>query len=250
MKLKTMAVFILALLLVACNDEVLYSELSEQEANEMVALMYAADMPAEKMLVKGGSYTVTTSKSAFPDATVLLRSQGLPREKFDTIGNVFKKEGFVSSPLEESARLNYALSQEISKTISSIDGVVMVRVNLAVPEKRSLGGERDAARAAVVIKHRPDVDLSSSVGKIKSIVINSVEGLTYEKVSIELFPQEAFTLPPRAKLQPPPAMSGRLAMMQIASPVSLVIAGLLLIGGVLWRMFVLQRKEQSDGNSN
>ena len=250
MTFRTITISVLALLLVACNDEVLYSQLSEQEANEMVALMYAAGMPAEKLLVKGGSYTVKTSKNAFPDATVLLRSQGLPREQYQSRCSLFKKDGFVSSPIEEGARLNCALTEELSNSISTIDGIVMVRVTLSLPQKRSLGGETEAARAAVVVKHRPDVDLSGSVGKIKSIVINSVESLTYENVSVELFPQEAFVLPARAKLQAP-AVPGRLAMMQIASPVLLVIVGLLLIAGVLWRMFMLQRKQQRiDGSSN
>jgi type III secretion protein J len=49
------------------------------------------------------------------------------------MGKVFKREGFVSSPLEERARLVHAMSQEIANTINNIDGVVTARVHLVVP---------------------------------------------------------------------------------------------------------------------
>ena len=41
----------------------------------------------------------------------ILKAQGLPREDFDSLGKVFKREGFVSTPVEERARLMHALSQ-------------------------------------------------------------------------------------------------------------------------------------------
>ncbi len=175
-ELQVLLIMVCGLVLVGCNDEELYANLTEQEANEIVALMYAADMPAEKRVDKDETFTVTTSKNAFPEAMALLQSQGLPREQFDSLGEVFQKEGFVSSPLEERARLNHALSQEISRTIASIDGVVQARVHLAVPEKQQLEKNTAPSSASVFVKHRPDVNLGMNVGKIKAMVINSVEG--------------------------------------------------------------------------
>jgi type III secretion protein J len=39
-----------------------------------------------------------------------------------------------------------------------------------------------------MVKHRSGVDMSNQVGQIKAIVVNSVEGLTYDGVTVSLFP--------------------------------------------------------------
>ena len=116
--------------------------------------MYTAKLPAEKHLVQGQEYSVTTTKEAFSSAKMLLQACGLPREKFDSLGDVFRKEGFVSSPLEERARLNHALrvSQEMSHTVSSIDGVVMARVHLVVPERMQLDNAVKPSSASIFVK--------------------------------------------------------------------------------------------------
>jgi type III secretion protein J len=180
-----------AFFLAACEEQVLYSELSEHEANEIVSVLYAAKLPASKVATKNGAFRVDTDQASFSQAVALLQTHGLPRERFDSLGEVFAKDGFVSSPLEERARLNYALSQEISRTIASIDGVIMARVHLAVPKKEHLVDEVQAASASVFVKHRADVDLSDSVGKIKSMVVTGFENLPYENVTVGLFAAQA-----------------------------------------------------------
>ena len=199
---RTLLALVACLALAGCRQETLYVGLSQTEANEMLSLMYASGLEAEKLLETDGTYAVTTSRDAFPKAMTLLQANGLPREQFESMGKVFAKEGFVSSPLEERARLNFALSQEISRTLSSIDGVVMARVHLVMPERERLAENRRPASASVFVKHRPDVDLSDAVGKIKSIVINGVENLPYDNVTVAFFetrpfaPDEAFEAAP------------------------------------------------------
>jgi type III secretion protein J len=185
-------IMLAVLTLAGCKQEALYVGLSQTEANEMLSLMYSYNLPAEKLVAKDGSYSITTVKKSFAPAMALLQANGLPREQFESMGEVFHKEGFVSSPLEERARLNFALSQEISRTISSINGVIMARVHLVIPEAPRLSKERRPASASVFVKHRSDVDLSNAVGKIKSIVINGVENLPYKNVTVAFFDAPAF----------------------------------------------------------
>jgi len=179
-----------ALLLAGCGMQDLYTRLSEQQANEMVAVLRNAGLSAEKELRPDQSFAVVTRSGDFARAVTLLRSSGYPRDSFDDMGRVFKKEGFVSSPLEERARLVHALSQEIANTISQIDGVIVARVHLALPEKDPLADKPHPAAASVFIKHRSGKDLSGSVGQIKALVVNSVEGLPYDNVTVALFPAE------------------------------------------------------------
>jgi type III secretion protein J len=184
-------------LLAGCSSQELYSQLSERQANEMVAVLRSVGIDAEKRSQEG-RFSVLTSSGDFPDAVRALSAQGLPREQFDTMGTVFKREGFVSSPLEERARLVHALSQEISNTVASIDGVVSARVHLVVPERNPLSDKVQPAAAAVFIKHRPEKDFTGQVAQIKALVVNSIEGLPYDNVTVALFAAEPLPIAPAA----------------------------------------------------
>lgn len=188
---------LLLVLLSACSQQELYGQLSERQANEMVAVLRNAGLAADKTPARDGkSFVVTTSAHDFSRAVEVLHAGGFPRDSYDTLGQVFKKEGFVSSPTEERARFTHALSQELSNTLSNIDGVVQARVHVSVPERNPLADKPTPATASVFIKHRPGVDLSQQVGKIKGLVVNAMEGLPYDNVTVALFPAEP--LPPAA----------------------------------------------------
>lgn len=181
----------------ACSQQELYGQLSERQANEMVAVLRNAGLQAEKAASRDGkAFVVSTCSSDFSRAVEVLQAGGFPKESFDTIGQVFKKEGFVSSALEERARFTHALSQELSNTLSNIDGVVQARVHVSVPEKNPLSDKPQHSTASVFIKHRPGVDLSQQTGKIKALVVNAMEGLPYDNVTVALFPAEP--IPPAA----------------------------------------------------
>jgi type III secretion protein J len=225
-------VTLVALLLASCSQQELYSQLSERQANEMVAVLQSAGIDADKQ-VRDGRFSVRTASADFPTAVRTLSAQGYPRESFDTMGKVFKKEGFVSTPLEERARLVHAMSQEISNTLTSIDCVVTARVHLVVPEKHPLIDRVQPAAAAVFIKHRPDCDLTPQTTAIKALVVNSIEGLAYEHITVAMFP--AGGMPAQAPL---PAVATRTAAWAGAGwPLvvgtgagSFALAG----GGLLW----------------
>jgi type III secretion protein J len=210
------------LLLGACSNQEVYSQLSERQANEMVAVLRGAGIDSEKQSQEG-TFSVLTARGDFTNAVRTLNAQGYPRESFDSMGKVFKREGFVSSPLEERARLMHAMSQEISNTIANIDGVITARVHLVVPERNPLIDKPQPAAAAVFIKHRPDRDLTSQVTQIKALVVNSIEGLSYDNVTVALFPAEA--MPGTARKPAPEAVPAQAQQASFALP--------LILGGVL-----------------
>jgi type III secretion protein J len=181
----------LCLLLGACGEQELYGQLNQRQANDMVAVLRSEGIAAEKLPSDGGNFSVTVPKDNFSKAVDVLRASGYPREGYDTLGKVFKKEGFVSSPLEERARLTHALSQEIANTISSIDGVVMSRVHLSVPEKDPLSDKTPPSAASVFIKHRANVDLQGQTSHIKALVVNAIQGLSYDNITVAFFQAEA-----------------------------------------------------------
>jgi type III secretion protein J len=130
-------VLLAALLLSACDTE-LYNNLDQRQANEMIATLQQRGIPAQRVVVKGGQYTVVVDKGRFADSIAILNEAGLPKQEFQTMGQVFKKDGLVSSPLQERAQMIFALSQELSRTVSEIDGVLSARVHLVLPENDPL----------------------------------------------------------------------------------------------------------------
>lgn len=184
-----LAVF-MALALSACSEQELYGQLSERQANEMVAVLRSAGLDAQKQTKDNGQFALMVAKDDFSQAVELLRANGYPRDGHDTLGQVFKKEGFVSTPLEERARLTHALSEEISNTIGNIDGVVMARVHLSIPEKDPLADKAPPSAASVFIKYRSGVDLNPHMGQIKALVVNAIQGMAYDNVTVALFPAE------------------------------------------------------------
>jgi type III secretion protein J len=181
------AVVLCGLALAGCEAD-LYSNLDQKQANEIVATLVQHGIPATRQLGKSGRLTVSIDQSRFADAVRILNEQGLPKEDFSNLGDVFKKDGLVSSPVQERAQMIFALSQELSRTVSSIDGVLSARVHLVLPENDPLQQRLVPSSASVFIRHFDNVAIGDLIPQIKTLVANGVAGLSYDKVSVVLIP--------------------------------------------------------------
>jgi type III secretion protein J len=183
--------------LMGCSEIMLYNQLDEQQANEIIAVLVRGGVSAEKKNSGDTQWSVGISKSDFATSMELLEKSGLPRAPYRSMGELFKKEGFIASPLEERTRLRAALSQELENTILNIDGVVTARVHVAIPEKENFSENAQPSSVSVFIKHRSGVDLQSSIPQIKSLVLNGIEGVVYDRISVSMFRTE-----PQLPIQP------------------------------------------------
>jgi type III secretion protein J len=184
---RSLAALLLVAGLAACSRQVeLMAALPATEANEVIAALQNAGIGADKVSGKEGLAAVKVAAGDVGRAVDLLREKGLPRERFAGMGQVFKKEGLISSPLEERARYVYALSQELGATLSQIDGVVFARVHVVLPERTSVGETPVASSAAVFIKHQEGYNLETLQPLVRRLVSHSIPGLSPEKVSIVL----------------------------------------------------------------
>lgn len=171
-------------LLAGCKDE-LYSNLSESEANQMMAILLAHSIATDKESDKTG-FALDVDQGDMLRAIAVLRDSGFPKQEHQSIAKIFQKSGIMSSPFEERVRYIYALGQEVAGTLSHIDGVVDARVNIVLPEKPELGQPVKPSSAAVFIKYSPGVDLDYFVPQIKRLVSSSIEGLDYSAVTVVL----------------------------------------------------------------
>ncbi|MBX7482752.1 type III secretion system inner membrane ring lipoprotein SctJ [Qipengyuania qiaonensis] len=228
-----------ALALAACGEQELHRELNEEQANAIVAALAENGIDANKSGGDEGTWTVGVADGDFAESVSILREQGLPGENFVSLGEVFEKEGFTSSPLEERARLIFGLSQELSQTVSAIDGVVQARVHLTLPEPDPLSNEAPPSSASVFVKYRPGFQVENQTGAIKTLVANSIEGISYDRVSVVMVPAAAPVAPPEADgLAPAGWMRVLVAVLAIL---------LALAGG--WRMWQVRRSRGKAGHS-
>ncbi|WP_230116101.1 type III secretion system inner membrane ring lipoprotein SctJ, partial [Stenotrophomonas lactitubi] len=145
-------VFSLALMLGGCGESVeLHRQLSEQDANEVIAELADKHIRAQKVPAKDG-VVVRVNAADISRAVRTLEAVGLPKVARATMGDTFRKEGVISTPLEERARYIYALSQELEATLSNIDGVIVARVHVVLPERVAPGEPVQPASASVFIK--------------------------------------------------------------------------------------------------
>lgn len=179
-------------LLAGCQKE-LYSGLSEAEANQMIDVLGDAGISASKDNdARDGSdqqsWQVEVAEDDLHTALSVLRTNGLPKPHFASIGELFQKRGLVSTPAEERMRYLYGVSQDLSRTLQDIQGVVVARVQVVIPENDPLADKIKPSSAAVYIRYKPGVDLRAMAPMVKDLVAHSIEGLQYDNVSLFLQP--------------------------------------------------------------
>lgn len=194
------------ILLLGCESHViLHSELNEQDANQVVSSLLNNGILAKKITTKEG-FSVSIIEHDMASAVETLTAQGLPKRNLTNLGDVFKKEGVISSPLEERARYIHALSQELEYTLSEMDGVVSARVHVVLPERVAPGEPMQPSSAAVFIKHEADFDPDIYENRVKKMVASSIPGLSgsdSDKTTVVLSPTEILDNPIRWQMVGP-----------------------------------------------
>ena len=230
--------------LLGCTNAIpLYSNLSEQDANEIMAVLEEKNIPVKKQISKG-LVTLLISDKDVSESIKLLRSMGLPRKEYSSVIDIFSNDKFVSSPYAEHARYVYAISQELEKTISKIDGIVFARVHVALSEPQYPGAAVPSPSVGVLIKYNGTLDSDVLLPQIRNLVTSSIPGLIdagKERVSVTLLniqQQEGITKAVSLKQSP-----GKFFMLLLCAIVLMSV-----IGWAAW--FYIQKNKRKPVTAN
>ncbi|MFJ3526283.1 type III secretion system inner membrane ring lipoprotein SctJ [Pseudomonas sp. NPDC090203] len=244
--LRLMIVVVFAGLLQAC-DTALYTNLGEREANAMVAVLLREGIAASRKVQDNGQLSVVVDEKRFAQAMAVLDNAGLPGQSFSNMGQVFKSNGLVSSPVQERAQMVYALSEELSHSVSEIDGILAARVHVVLPDNDLLKRVISPSSASVLVRYDPAVDINQLIPQIKTLVANGISGLNYDGVSVTAI--KASVARQQANAQPRLASFLGMWMLEDNVPHARMIFGVLLLGilglaGVLgWQQWQRRRAD-------
>lgn len=179
------ASLLLALVLSGCRTELL-ANLSQRQANETIALLQRHGIEAQKADLGKGRFRVDVSKGDFAEAVGLLERNQLPTKDNMSIADLFPTDSLVNSPAAERARLISGLEQRLEQTLRSIERVLSARVHLSYPLNDRSDVSRDM-HASVLLNYDGPLNDAILIQRVKQLVKNSFDALSYDNISIVVF---------------------------------------------------------------
>lgn len=159
----------------------LFTNLSAGDASAIVENLNAGGTPYE--LADGGA-TILVPKDQVYDLRLQMSGEGLPAED-DTGYALLDKQGITTSEFMQHVGYQRALEGELSRTITSIEGIRTATVHLAIPRESVFADEEQQPTAAVMVATGSGATLGyGQVQSIVHLVASSVEGLAPEKVTV------------------------------------------------------------------
>jgi type III secretion protein J len=188
-------------LLAACNDT-LRSNLSEQQANEIMAVLLQHRISVTPERHHDGTWRLNIAPAQRDLAIEILNTYELPGQTHTDMLQIFPKEGFMSSPVEERARYQYGLAQELEKTLNHMEGVVLARVHVTIPAPVFLNNASNLPpSASIFIKYRSDMSMAGKEEEIRELVAHSIGDISLEHVSILMSPVTPTFVNPAARIR-------------------------------------------------
>ena len=160
----------------------LYSNISGQDAGEIIDVLSAGDIPYE---LDRNSGAILVADDRVHDARLKLASQGLPRGSGFGMEILEGDAGFATSQFMESARYQHALETELGKTISNLRPIQSARVHLALPKTTVFLRKQKKPSASVLVYLYPGRSIEKpQIGSIVNLVASSVPGLESGEVTV------------------------------------------------------------------
>ncbi|MET3108416.1 type III secretion system YscJ/HrcJ family lipoprotein [Oxalobacteraceae bacterium GrIS 2.11] len=174
-------------LLAACDQELLKG-LDQRQANEVLAVLQQANIPAKK--VDGGAklgYAIQVDPADFSKAVQLLKTNDLPSKSRVEIADMFPADSLATSPRAEKARLYSGIEQRLEQSLLVLPSVVKARLHISYDVESSASRQQAApSHLSVLVVYRSTDDESALINNIKRFLKNSLPSVNYADISVVL----------------------------------------------------------------
>ena len=163
------------------NYAVLYTHLSPDDAGEILSVLQQEKIPYK---VVGDGSIIMVPKDKVYDVRLKLAAKGLPHGK--VVGfEIFDEPKLGITQFQQNVEYLRALQGELERTISRLDAVKDVKVNIALPKDSIFVREESEPKASVLIRLWEGKDLTpEQVKAIVFLVSHAVPGLKPENVTV------------------------------------------------------------------
>jgi type III secretion system YscJ/HrcJ family lipoprotein len=181
---------VLLVVLAGCSVPIAIG-LDENDANHAVVALEKSGVAADKDRDPDseGRWRVSVARDDASSAAVVLSAESLPPPASPGVLDTLGQGSIVPSRSSEQAKFVAGVAGELERSLRSLDGVVSVRVHLAVPVQDSLAPDEAPVppSASVLMRHRgaaPPI----AAGDVQRLVAGAVPGLTPAQVSVVALP--------------------------------------------------------------
>ena len=178
------------LVLAGCNVPIAVG-LDESDANHVVVALEKSGVAADKERDPDaeGRWRINVARDDASSAAGVLSSESLPPAASPGLLETMGQGAIVPSHASEQSKYAAGIAGELERSLRSLDGVVSVRVHLAIPVQDALIPEETPtpASASVLLRHRgaaPPI----AVADIQRLVAGAVPGLAQAQVSVVASP--------------------------------------------------------------
>lgn len=166
----------------APSYSMLYSNISDREAGEIIDVLTGSEIPHE-LDRKTGAILVAGDR--IHDARLKLAAQGLPRGSDFGLEIIQGETGFSTSQFMENARYHHAVETELSRTIGNLRPVQHARVHLALPKSSAFLRHKKKPSASVLVHLYPGRQMEKpQIASIVHLVASSVPELEAGEVTV------------------------------------------------------------------
>ena len=238
-----------AALLAGCNVPIAVG-LDENDANHAVVALEKSGVAADKDRDPDseGRWRISVARDDASSAAGILSSESLPPAASPGLLETLGQGSIVPSHASEQAKFVAGLSGELERSLRSLDGVVSVRVHLAIPIQDSLSPNESPvpASASVLLRHRgaaPPI----AINDIQRLVAGAVPALAPNQVSVVAAP---VPLPPRLPERELARFGPVTVTRSSVFPLRTIVGGALLLNlGLLSALFLVwTRARRAESN--
>ncbi|HGN1706442.1 TPA: type III secretion system inner membrane ring lipoprotein SctJ [Providencia rettgeri] len=181
--LKKMLLISLIGLLLGCDNQLLLSNLSQRQSNEILAVLQEHGIEATRKHDNKNGDSLQVSPDNFVLAVDLLRQYNLPSKDPVEIIQAFPGDSLVASPQAERTRLLSLIEQRLEQSLLAIPNVVNARVHVSYPLNGN-SSVRQVQKISSLVTYSGSEDPKMMMNKIKLFLNNSFAETTYDNVSV------------------------------------------------------------------
>jgi flagellar M-ring protein FliF len=176
-----LALLFLSILYQRADYAVLFANLSQDDAAQIVAKLKEKKVPYR---LDSGGTTILVPPSEVYETRLLLASEGLPRG--GGVGfEIFDRQNLGVTDFVQRLNFQRALQGELARTIVGIPEIAAARVHIATPKESLFIEEQQPVTASIAVKLRPGRTLNrSQIDGIVHLTASAVPGLHPSQVTV------------------------------------------------------------------